>query len=129
MHKKLLELGFKRCEVLKLDYTNQVMVPDNVVIKTEMKNGKWVTTQAKKIHPKWNGFYRMVFSETIKIFILLETNKISRVYMSNKSISSEIYNIYSPKAKDENFIISKGDIIKLFPKEMQRDFVINSLFA
>ena len=127
LHKKLLDLGFKRSDFLKLDenYRSQSMVPDNIMRKTERIDGKWTSVEVKKIHPKWNAFYQMKFNDVIKVFILLENNEISKIFMENRQIASEIYT--SSRGRKIN-ITSKGDIIKLFPREIQRDFIIGSIF-
>jgi hypothetical protein len=130
MHKKLTQFGFKKCAFLKLDsnYKTSVssMVPDNTMRKTEMVGGKWIHTEVKKTHPKWDTFYFLQFSENIKIWILVKSNVINEVYMEDQKGASRIYN--DDNIKDKIRIDGRSDIIRLFPKEVQRDFIINSLF-
>lgn len=131
-HKKLLEIGFRKCEFLRLESTRSKvdgniryynkMVPDDTFTETNRIGGKYVTTVKKRIHLKKNSFYQMQFNDLIKIWILLENNVIARVYMEKDSEAKEITN-------GKFYIGSKGDIFKLFPKEMQRDFIISSLFG
>lgn len=149
LHKKLTEIGFKRCEFHKPehDYSTgrYTMVLDDFITETKrIHNGnssKLVTTKMPKRHPKWNYFWKLSFSENITIWakvighndvtLFLESDKIKEGVMVLYGKDSSIWRKYNTSGnnEDKDFkIISKGDIIKLLPKEVQRDILLNSIF-
>lgn len=131
-HKKLLNMGFKRCEPHHKHYDNYSepyrMVPDVYANETKVINGKRTVVTVKKVHPKWRQFYKLIFTEGINIWVDTDKGQIKTIYLEGniaKNGVEEIYEFY----KHGSFLLeSKKDIIKLFPKSIQRDFILNDLF-
>lgn len=125
-------MGFKKCDPHRKHYDNYnepyKMVPDVYAEETKFINGKRTIVKAKKVHPKWRIFYKIFFTEGINIWIDTDKGQIKTIWLEGsiaKDGVEEIYDLYR-----HGFIIleSKKDIIKLFPKSIQRDFIINDLF-
>ncbi len=135
IHRKITEIGFKRCEFHRMEYDYKYqcdsMILDDYEDKTEWVGHKRIVIRRKKIHPKWNYFYKLKFTDDVIIWALIEQSAIKNIWLEMKPVSLKtnrvtiIYDQYSNRNTPLN---SKVDIIKLFPKEIQRDFVLNSLF-
>ena len=100
IHKKLLGLKFKTCQPHKMisDGWQQPyrMVLDDTNITSKYINGKWERIETKKEHPKWEKFYKLVFDESLTIWI--KTNQtvlgnileLSNDFNNNNAFSSFI---------------------------------------
>jgi len=126
LHKKLLSIGFKKCPFHKRD-TNYIgsvdyMVIDDFEIKTEFINGIYKTTKIPKKRPKWDSFYRMKFTENLTVWIYTNQSGIEYIYLEGNRIQNGVERI-QPTTE----INSKSDIIKLLPKDVQRDITLNSI--
>lgn len=124
-------MGFKQCEFRKPEYDYKTgiesMVLDNVEKKHDYINGKWTAIEIEKKHPKWDKFYCLKFSEQITVWMYIERQStIKNIWIEGK-FKKGVENIYS-YGKPLQFN-SKNDIINLFPKEIKRDFILNSLFS
>ena len=125
-------MGFKKCEPHRKHSENwnepYKMVLDVYLDETKFVNGKRTLVKVKKIHPKWRMFYKMIFTDTINIWVDTEKGQIKTIWLEGniaKDGVEEIYEFY----KHGSFLLeSKKDIIRLFPKAVQRDFIINDLF-
>jgi hypothetical protein len=134
IHKKITDMGFKRCDFYKTDTDYRTsktkMVRDNVESKTERKDGKFVSVEVVKNHPKWDAFYCLQFTQNLRLWMYVEgQRRIREIWIDGDRVKNGVEEIYSWS----NFnppvqINSKLDLIKLFPKDIQRDFVLNSLF-
>ena len=131
-HKKLLDMGFKKCVPHikhSENYTEPYkMVPDVYTSESKFVNGKRTYVQVKKVQPKWRIFYKMIFTDSINIWVDTDKGQIKTIWLEGiiaKNGVEEIYEWYK-----HGFITLNGrkDIIKLFPKSIQRDFIINDLF-
>jgi len=131
-HKKLLGMGFKKCEPHKKHSDNwndpYKMVPDTHEMKYQTVNGKRVFAQVKKEHPKWRMFYKLIFNEAINIWIDTDKGQIKTVWLEGIIAKDNVEVIYEHYINGFISLESKRDIIKLFPKAVQRDFIINDLF-
>lgn len=125
-------MGFKKCEPHKKhsDRWNDPykMVPDTHEMKYQTVNGKRVFIQVKKEHPKWRMFYKLIFNEAINIWIDTDKGQIKTVWLEGIIAKDNVEEIYEYYNRDALILESKKDIIKLFPKAVQRDFIINDLF-
>jgi len=125
-------MGFKQCEFHKPKYDyksgRETMIPDDVETKTERVNGKWITTEIEKKHPKWDKFYKLKFSDNITIWIYIERQStIKNIWMESDRIKKGVEHLYT---SNKPFILNgKNDIINLFPKEIKRDFILGQLFS
>jgi len=131
-HKKLLGMGFKKCEPHKKHSDRwddpYKMVPDTHEMKYQTINGKRVFVQVKKEHPKWRMFYKLIFNESINIWVDTDKGQIKTVWLEGLIAKDNVEEIYEYYNRDALILESKRDIIKLFPKAVQRDFIINDLF-
>jgi hypothetical protein len=131
-HKKLLGMGFKKCEPHKKHSDRwddpYKMVPDTHEMKYQTVNGKRVFVQVKKEHPKWRMFYKLIFNESINIWVDTDKGQIKTVWLEGLIAKDNVEEIYEYYNRDALILESKRDIIKLFPKAVQRDFIINDLF-
>jgi hypothetical protein len=131
-HKKLLGMGFKKCEPHKKHSDRwddpYKMVPDTHEMKYQTINGKRVFVQVKKEHPKWRMFYKLIFNESINIWVDTDKGVIKTVWLEGLIAKDNVEEIYEYYNRDALILESKRDIIKLFPKAVQRDFIINDLF-
>ena len=125
-------MGFKKCEPHKKhsDRWNDPykMVPDTHEMKYQTVNGKRVFVQVKKEHPKWRMFYKLIFNEAINIWVDTDKGQIKTVWLEGIIAKDNVEEIYEYYNRDALILESKKDIIKLFPKAVQRDFIINDLF-
>ena len=125
-------MGFKKCEPHKKHSDNwndpYKMVPDTHEMKYQTVNGKRVFVQVKKEHPKWRMFYKLIFNEAINIWIDTDKGQIKTVWLEGIIAKDNVEVIYEYYNRDALILESKRDIIKLFPKAVQRDFIINDLF-
>lgn len=89
---------------------------------------KWICNKVKIEHPKWGNFYVLRMNDQLKVW--METNKdvIVKIWVEYPKGIKEIYNI-GGKSGDNVSINSKMDIIKLFPKEIQRDFILRDILG
>lgn len=125
-------MGFKQCEFHKPSYDyksgTESMVLDNVEKKTDYKSGKWATIEVEKKHPKWDKFYKLIFSENITVWMYIERQStITNIWIEGNRVKNGLELIYNYKNPLQ--FNSKSDIINLFPKEIKRDFILNSLFS
>lgn len=125
-------MGFRKCEPHKKhsEYWNDPykMVIDTHEIKTLFINGKNAPTKVKKQHPKWRLFYKLVFNEVINIWVDSEKGQIKTIWLEGSIAKDGVEVIYESYRNGFILLESKKDIIKLFPKAVQRDFIINDLF-
>jgi hypothetical protein len=132
-HKKLLGMGFKKCEPHKKHSDRwddpYKMVPDTHEMKYQTVNGKRVYIKVKKVHPKWRMFYKMIFTDTINIWVDTEKGQIKSIWLEGNIIKDGVEEIYDFYRHGSFLLESKKDIIRLFPKAIQRDFIINDLFS
>jgi hypothetical protein len=131
-HKKLLGMGFKKCEPHKKHSDRwddpYKMVPDTHEMKYQTVNGKRVFVQVKKEHPKWRMFYKLIFNESINIWVDTDKGQIKTVWLEGSIAKDNVEVVYEHYNRDAIILESKRDIIKLFPKAVQRDFIISDLF-
>ena len=132
-HKKLIGMGFKKCEPHIKHYDNYSdpyrMIPDVYVNETKFVNGKKTLVTVKKVHPKWRLFYKMVFTDTINIWIDTDKGQIKTVWLEGNIVKDGVEEIYEFYKHGSFLLESRKDIIRLFPKAIQRDFIINDLFS
>ena len=125
-------MGFKKCEPHKKHSDRwddpYKMVPDTHEMKYQTVNGKRVFIQVKKEHPKWRMFYKLIFNEAINIWVDTDKGQIKTVWLEGIIAKDNVEEIYEYYNRDALILESKKDIIKLFPKAVQRDFIINDLF-
>ena len=125
-------MGFKKCEPHKKHSDRwddpYKMVPDTHEMKYQTVNGKRVFVQVKKEHPKWRMFYKLIFNEAINIWVDTDKGQIKTVWLEGIIAKDNVEEIYEYYNRDALILESKKDIIKLFPKAVQRDFIINDLF-
>ena len=126
-------MGFKKCEPHKKHLENwsdpYKMVPDTHEMKHQTVNGKRVFIQVKKEHPKWRIFYKLIFNEVINIWVDTDKGQIKTVWLEGSIAKDGVEEIYEYYRNGVILLESKRDIIKLFPKAIQRDFIINDLFS
>ena len=132
IHKKLLNMGFKKCDphIKYHDRYNEPykMVPDVYTNESKYVNGKSTTVKVKKVHPKWRIFYKMIFTEGINIWIDTDKGQIKTIWLEGNIAKDGVEEIYEVYRHGSILLESKKDIIKLFPKSIQRDFIISDLF-
>lgn len=133
-------MGFKKCEPHKkhsedwepysfrLTSPEYKMVPDTHEMKYQTVNGKRVSMKVKKVHPKWRMFYKLKFNELINIWVDVNNGQILTIYLEGNIVKDGVEEIYESYKHGSIILDSKKDIIKLFPKAIQRDFIINDLF-
>lgn len=133
IHKKITEMGFRKCSFHKPEWNRESgkdeMVIDNYIVdnKWDRETRKYIRVLKKKDHPKWDTFYKMQFTKDITLWLYLEkTSIIKYIWIEGDKIDNGVKLIYD-WAKPPCQINSKIDIIRLFPKEIQRDFLINSI--
>ena len=131
-HKKLLKMGFKTCYPHYKHYDNYIdpyrMVPDMYVNESKIINGKRKIVLVKKEHPKWRQFYKLIFAEGINIWVDTDKGQIKTIYLEGDIVEKGVEEIYEFYKNDTILLESKKDIIKLFPKSIQREFILNDLF-
>lgn len=127
-------MGFRKCAFHKTEWdTNlrrETMVIDDHVIDTKWNRTTrtWDKTVKKKQHPKWDSFYKLEFTKELRLWLYLENNsEIKYIWLEGERVNGvkQIYDWLRPAC----VINSKIDIIRLFPKDIQRDFVLNSIFG
>lgn len=102
------------------------MIPDDKDTERKLINSKWVYVEVKKIHPKWQKFYKLKFDETLTIWIKTLRNVLCDIWLEGKSIEDGVKNIYT--YNQSNNILNKNDILKKLPTKVQRDFILNDIF-
>jgi len=131
-HKKLLSMNFKKCDPHKKHSEGwrepYKMVPDTHELKHQTVNGKRVIVNVKKDHPKWRIFYKMIFTESINIWVDTDKGQIKTIWLEGNIAKDGVEEIYEFYKHGSILLESKKDIIKLFPKAIQRDFIISDLF-
>jgi len=132
-HKKLLNMGFKKCEPHIKHYDNYSgpysMKPDVYVNEYKIVNSKRTLVTVKKVHPKWRLFYKMAFTDTVNIWIDTDKGQIKTIWLEGNIAKNGVEEIYEFYKHGSILLESKKDIIRLFPKAIQRDFIINDLFS
>lgn len=124
INKKLLSIGFKKSPFYKKESSyllNDIMILDEYESKTTYVDGKYIVKKIKKIYPKNEFFYSMKFTDDLTVWAHTKSDKIVRIYLEGNRIKYGVSTIENPS------INSKMDIIKLLPKDVQRDLIINSL--
>jgi hypothetical protein len=129
IHKKLISMGFSVCSPHKI--TNEWrepyrMIPDDKETKRKLINDKWVYVEVKKIHPKWQKFYKLNFDENLTIWIKTNQSVINDIWIEGFSVEDGVKNIYTYVSN--NAIFNKNDILKKLPIKVQRDFILNDIF-
>jgi hypothetical protein len=131
-HKKLLDMGFKKCWPHKKHSDRwddpYKMVPDTHEMKHQVLNGKRSYVEVKKEHPKWRIFYKMIFTDTINIWVDTDKGQIKTVWLEGNIAKNGVEEIYEFYKHGQIALNGRKDIIKLFPKSIQRDFIISDLF-
>lgn len=131
IHKKLISIGFKRCEPHKpSDNWREPsrMIADDKEVKTVFKEGKWIRLEKKKIHPKWEQFYLLEFDSNLNIWIKANRDHIKQLWLQGDEIKDKWGHTIIQEINIDNNLKSKSDIISLFPKRLQRDLIISELF-
>lgn len=131
IHKKLISIGFKRCEPHKpsSDWRSPArMVVDNKETKSIYKDGKWTSVEKEKIHPKWQQFYLLEFDSNLNIWIKVNRDYIKQVWLQGNEVRDKWGEVTIKEINIDNNIKSKSDIMRLLPKRLQRDLIINDLF-
>lgn len=131
-HKKLIDMGFKKCEPHQKkrdDWSDPYkMVPDDCASEDKFINGKRVSVKVKKVHSKWRIFYKMVFVEGINIWVDTDKGQIKTIWLEGSIAKDGVEEIYECYKHGSFLLESKKDIIKLFPKNIQRDFILKDIF-
>jgi len=138
IHKKITNMGFKKCAFHKVSYgsdttrssaSQQLMVIDDTETKSEYVNGKWVSTLSTKKHPKWDSFYCLQFTSNLKVWMYVEKQRVIKtIWIEGERVKYGVEKIYEHSSKSFQ-MNGKDDIIRLFPKDIQRDFILTSLFG
>lgn len=130
--KKISNMGFKKTQFHKSEYDynlkRRVMVPYVYEVNKhyDRKEKVWITTKKKVNHPKWSNFYVLKMNKELKVWMLTDKDIIVKVWVEYTKGVKEIYNT---RTKSTYSINSKMDIIKLFPKEIQRDFILRDILG
>ncbi len=133
LKRKISEMGFRKCQFHKEDYDSNTrkknMVPDIMERKSKYDYTlkKWIYTEKKIEHPKWSTFYILEMHENLKVWMLTEKDIIRKVWLQSSSLKEYIGLVHDSNSRDARKIKSKMDIIKLFPREIQRDFILADL--
>jgi len=125
-------MGFRKCvpHYMHHETYNEPykMVPDDYVMEPKFINGKRVSVKVKKIHPKWRMFYKLVFVEGINIWVDTDKGQIKTIWLEGNIAKDGVEEIYEFYRHGSFLLESKKDIIKLFPKNIQRDFILKDIF-
>ncbi len=117
-------MGFRKCDPFiensDFDFAKCRYIDKIISDVFEMKNGNIKTI---KKHPKWRKFYKLNFSENITIWVISNNDIISKVLLEENEIVEKVF-----KYDGRKNISSKGDFIKVFPKNIQRNFILSELF-
>lgn len=134
IHKKITNMGFKKCAFHKINMAvtsrdvGYSMILDDIEIKNVYINGKYTQTVNKKSHPKWDSFYCLEFSHNLMVWMYVEKQSVIKtIWLEGERVKHGVEIIYEHSSKSFQ-MNGKGDIIRLFPKDIQRDFILNSLF-
>jgi len=154
IHKKITEIGFTQCDFMRpvwsgIDCLYIMVNDDKEYIYIDGKN-----TLVEKQHPKGDSFYHLKFSNSIDIYLYLKSHRVIKElwisgldkndFLSLKKASTPkssgvisvrnvdqlyegVISIYSYDKNHPVQINSVNDIISLFPKNIQRDFILNSV--
>ena len=86
------------------------------------------TCRSKKFTQSGECFIKW-FSDTINIWVDTEKGQIKSIWLEGNIVKDGVEEIYEFYRHGSFLLESKKDIIKLFPKAIQRDFIINDLFS
>lgn len=143
--KKLRELGFTKIPFHKPNTYNdgEAMILDDHTTKhvIDNKTGRYVQVKEKKIHPKQDSHWKLVFNEQYIIWIMVNNNVVDKVYLQDnfnktkktaygfslRNDLTELYN-FNGSFGTSTKIVSKKQIINLLPLSIKRDFIIKDLF-
>lgn len=133
IHNKLRQLGFKKTQFYKVEDDDKYipnMVPDNLVVKYEYLDGKYIKKSETKIHPKSDSFWKLKYNQNFILWALINNHRLSTIWLENvhsmnPNRITTIYNVYN---KENKIIGGKNDIINILPKELKRDFLLRQLF-
>lgn len=147
-HKILTQMGFKKTVFHKPGYDRvtyeSMMMPDDVEIKYEIKNGKQVGVEVKKIHPKSDSFWTLKYNDNYTFWCLVKNHQINKIWLENKSGKSlgkrtlhyggrqedeRLKLVFDAYNRDHNPILGKDQILNLLPKEVKRNFLLDQLFG
>ncbi len=141
-------MGFKKTVFHKPGYDRvtyeSMMMPDDVEIKYEIKNGKQVGVEVKKIHPKSDSFWTLKYNDNYTFWCLVKNHQINKIWLENKSGKSlgkrtfhyggrqedeRLKLVFDAYNRDHNPILGKDQILNLLPKEVKRNFLLDQLFG
>lgn len=128
-------MGFRKCQFHREehDYKSRKknMVPDIMEKKSKYDYilKKWIYTEKKIDHPKWSSFYILEMHENLKVWMLTEKDIIRKVWLESSSLKECVELVHDSNSKNAHVIKGKIDIIKLFPREIQRDFILADLLS
>lgn len=143
--KKLRELGFTKIPFHKPNPYNdgEAMILDEHTTKhvIDNKTGRYIQVKEKKIHPKQDSHWKLVFNEQYIIWIMVRNNVVDKVYLQDnfnkikkttyevslRNDLTELYN-FNGSFGTATKIVSKKQIINLLPLSIKRDFIIKDLF-
>lgn len=147
-HKILTQMGFKKTVFHKPGYDRvtyeSMMMSDDVEIKYEIKNGKQVGVEVKKIHPKSDSFWTLKYNDNYTFWCLVKNHQINKIWLENKSGKSlgkrtfhyggrqedeRLKLVFDAYNRDHNPILGKDQILNLLPKEVKRNFLLDQLFG
>lgn len=141
-------MGFKKTVFHKPGYDRvtyeSMMMSDDVEIKYEIKNGKQVGVEVKKIHPKSDSFWTLKYNDNYTFWCLVKNHQINKIWLENKSGKSlgkrtfhyggrqedeRLKLVFDAYNRDHNPILGKDQILNLLPKEVKRNFLLDQLFG
>ena len=130
IHKKLVELGFKKIEPHKLEYD-------------KLRGKSFIKYKELKIDaPKWIFTYHFQFSKETKVWAIVEKHTEITIYVESAtpvdrktlSIKNRLYygdyinRVYTNIGGSFPPLEGIGNIIQFLPKEVKRDLIISKLF-
>jgi hypothetical protein len=148
-HKILTQMCFKKTTFHKPGYNKEtyesMMMPDDVEIKSEIKNGKQVRVEVKKVHPKSDSFWTLKYNDNYTFWCLVKNHQINKIWLENKSGKSlgksrmfhyggrqedeRLKLVFDAYNHDHSPILGKDQILNLLPKEVKRNFLLDQLFG
>lgn len=114
LNKKLINIGFKRIKPFKYSFGN-IEYPYLYDFKFDPKLGN---IKVKKEFSKNNKFYRLEYNNYISIWLISKNDFVVNVFLKK---NENVYEIIF------NDIKNKLDLIKILPKEIHRDLIINEI--
>lgn len=128
IHKKLIDLGFKKIDPHKLEFDSQV-------------GKKFIKYKDLKLDvPKWTFTYYFEFSKSVKVWSIVQKHTIISIYVEsenidkNKTLTIKNRTYYGDHIKlvfsnvGGQSLESIDNIIQFLPKEVKRDLIISKLF-